>query len=91
MIEIVLSQHYGVRGRRTETANAWWNGRGYRCETNAGASCALARRLVADGCEDGPWIATRGFLPVLRGASLHERARWTFEEGPNGPRRVRAR
>jgi hypothetical protein len=78
-----------VRGRRRDVATATWDERQFRATSNRGATCELARLLVAAGCPEQPWQGTRNGARVLFGPSLHDWARWTYTETRSGPKRVR--
>ena len=68
---------------------AWceWGGEHWAVFSSHGAVMALARVLVAAGCEDQPWEALgEDGARVLYGPSLLRISRLTFSEGERGMR-----
>jgi len=84
MIEMIQNP---VPGTRTAESEIRWiarctvDGVEYEATSRNGASCALARVLVAAGIPDQPVIVREPALRTgLRRASLHEMARWTYSD-----------
>jgi hypothetical protein len=70
-----------------DRATTVWGGRPFEARSAHGASMALARELVAAGCQDQPWEArTPGGERTVYGNSLYALARTTIEESSGGPR-----
>jgi hypothetical protein len=67
------------------TATAAWAGRQFTARTQGGVTMALARKLLAAGCDDQPWQATRGEMVVMRGPSLARLAAIRVADGDDGP------
>lgn len=53
-----------------------------------GASCKLARMMVAEGMKDGPVVLMSGDTVNMEFPSLHWLAGKTYSEGQNCPRMV---
>ncbi len=66
-------------------ASAAWASRQFTARTQGGVTMALARELVAAGCPDQPWQATRGDMVVMRGPSLARLAAIRVTDGDEGP------
>lgn len=66
------------------TATARWSDREFSARTQGGVTMALARKLVAAHCPDGPWRAKRDGVTVLFGQSLHRLAMLAVSDGDRG-------
>lgn len=53
-----------------------------------GASCKLARMMVAEGMKDGPVTLMSGDTVSMEFPSLHWLARKTYSEGQSRPRMI---
>ncbi len=53
-----------------------------------GASCKLARMMVAEGMEDGPVVLMSGDTVSMEFPSLYWLAGKTYSEGQNRPRMI---
>ena len=66
---------------RSDVAETTWDGSTYSAQSRNGASCKLARVLVAAGCPDQPWeTRTPQGQRCLFGTSLHGLARATLSD-----------
>ena len=72
-------------GATYDFATAEWQGAVFNARSSTGVVCALARLLIAAGCPDQPWQATRNGIVVMLGKSLASVANLTVSEPDTGP------
>lgn len=66
-------------GEWADQASTTWNGRKFETRSARGASCELARELIAAGAPDGPWqCINEGGRRTIFGPSLHRLAKLTI-------------
>lgn len=78
MPDFILIEQYPEEGTRTRERPCYWvaeatvDGRVFRARSRYGASCGVARQLVAAGVLDGPVrVHDRGHVGHLNVRSLH--------------------
>lgn len=96
MSDPILVFHYAEEHTRTPEKTCFYTawttvgGEHYVGRSRHGATCELARALVAAGIADAPMLVYGRLRGSMTIRSFHEWAKWTISEGRHGgPRRVR--